>query len=185
MFREEFMKATLFKAALACGTALFLTGAPMTAGAQQQPTLVITGGTLIDGNGGAPVQNATIIVTGNRITQVGRNLRAPAGAQVINAQGKWIVPGLVDAKGNWNWNYGEPNLVWGVTSVMVSGGRNNQGFAERDAINRGVFRGPRLYTTGVTLAGAGPMNNRPDNYRPGDGNRIIKTPEEAVAHVRA
>ena len=79
------MKSTMFKAALACGTALFLTGAPMTAGAQQQPTLVITGGTLIDGNGGAPIQNATVIVTGNRITQVGRNLRAPAGAQAVDA----------------------------------------------------------------------------------------------------
>jgi hypothetical protein len=179
------MKSTMFKAALACGTALFLAGAPMTVSAQNQPTLVIQGATLIDGNGGAPVANANIVVTGNRITAAGRNVRVPAGAQVINAQGKWVVPGLIDAKGNWNWNYGEPNLVWGVTSVMVSGGRNNQGFAERDAINRGVFRGPRLYTTGVTLAGAGPMNNRPDNYRPGDGNRIIKTPEEAVAHVRA
>jgi hypothetical protein len=176
----------MFKAALACGTALFLAAAPMTAtGAAQQPTLAITGGTLIDGNGGAPIANATILVAGNRITQVGRNLRVPAGVQTIDARGKWVVPGLIDAKGNWNWNYGEPNLIWGVTSVMVSGGRNNQGFAERDAINRGVFRGPRLYTTGVTLAGGGRMNNNPDNYQPGAGNRVIKTADEAVAHVRA
>ncbi len=177
------MGRILLRAALASGAALIALAAPVSV-AQQEATLVIQGGTLIDGNGGAPIANATIVIQGNRVTAAGRNIRAPAGATIINAAGKYIVPGLIDAKGNWNWNYGEPNLIWGVTSVMVSGGRNNTGFAERDAINRGIYRGPRLFQTGVTLAGGGPMNNRPDNYRPGDGNRIIKTPEEAVAHVR-
>ncbi len=177
------MARTILRAALIGGVALAFSGAPMSV-AQQEAALVIQGGTLIDGNGGAPIPNATIVIQGNRILAAGRNARVPAGATIINAAGKFIVPGLIDAKGNWNWNYGEPNLIWGVTSVIVSGGRSNQGFAERDAINRGIYRGPRLFQTGVTLAGAGPMNNRPDNYRPGDGNRIIKTPEDAVAHVR-
>jgi hypothetical protein len=169
---------------LGCATLLAL-AASVPVGAQgQQQTLVIQGGTLIDGNGGNPVANATVIIQGNRITQVGRGLRVPAGAQVIDASGKYVLPGLIDAKGNWNWQYGEPYLTYGVTSVVVSGGRNNQGLADRDAINRGIFRGPRLFQTIVTINGPGPMRSNPDRYRPGDGNRVVRNGEEAVAHVR-
>ena len=156
--------------------------APQTAPA----AYVIQGATLIDGNGGAPLANSAVVVQGDRITAVGTagEVQIPAGAEIIDATGKWVLPGLIDAKGNWNWNYAEPYLVWGVTSVMVSGGRNNQGLAERDAINHGMYRGPRLFMTVATLNGPGPDQDRPDNYMPGDGNRIVHNGEEAVAHVR-
>jgi hypothetical protein len=179
------MKKLTYGAALFAGASLLSLGASLPVDAQGQPTLVIQGGTLIDGNGGNPVPNSTIIVQGNRITQVGRNLRVPAGAQVINAQGKWVIPGLIDAKANYNWQYGEAFLTWGVTSAMISGPRNNQGLAERDAVNAGLYEAPRLYQTGITVGGPGPMLNRANNYAPGDGDWIPKTSEEAVAHVRA
>src|SRR5215510_10550097 len=94
---------------------------------QAAQALVIQGGTLIDGNGGAPVANSVIVIQGNRITAVGRAgaVQIPAGATVINAAGKWITPGLIDAKSNWNWPYGEAYLKWGVTSAMVTGTRND------------------------------------------------------------
>src|SRR5580692_10590313 len=109
--------------------------------------LVIQGGTLIDGNGGAPLLNSVVVIQGNRITAVGRagQVQVPAGAQLVNAAGKWLTPGFVDAKANWNWEYGEGFLHWGVTSAMVTGARNDQGIAERDAVNHGIFPGPRLY----------------------------------------
>ncbi len=156
------------------------------AGAQGQQTLVIQGGTLIDGNGGAPVPNSVVVIQGNRITAAGSaaQVQVPAGAQIIRANGKFVLPGLVDAKGNYNWYYGEPYLYYGVTSVMVSGGRNVQGLAERDAINRGIYAGPRLYHTIVTVDGPGPELKKPDNYKAGDGARVVRTAEEAVAHVR-
>src|SRR5262249_25219652 len=49
---------------------------------------------LIDGNGGAPVPNSIVIIQGNQITAAGtaNQVQAPAGAQVVNANGKWIVP---------------------------------------------------------------------------------------------
>ncbi len=65
----------------------------------QQPAVVaITGGTLIDGNGGAPVPDAVVMVTGNRITAVGPRAAnpIPAGATIIDARGKFLMPGLVD-----------------------------------------------------------------------------------------
>ena len=67
----------------------------VTADAQGQDVLVIQGGTLVDGNGGAPVPNSVIVVTGNRITAAGRtgDVQVPAGAEVIDATGKWITPG--------------------------------------------------------------------------------------------
>lgn len=180
-----FRKSLLWS--LALGSSLLLWGAPAPLEAQgQQQALVIQGGTLIDGNGGQPLANSVIVVQGNRISAVGAagQVQIPAGAQIIDASGKWIIPGLIDAKANWNWQYGEGFLHWGVTTAMVSGGRNNLGSAERDAINHGIYPGPRLFQTLVTINGPGPDLDRPDNYRPGAGNRRIYTGEQGVAHVR-
>lgn len=62
--------------------------------------LAIVGATLIhpERDGAAAVErDATILVRGNRIVGVGRGLAAPSGAKVIEARGKWVIPGLVDA----------------------------------------------------------------------------------------
>ena len=168
---------------LALATIVF---AGLGADAQVQQAVVIQGGTLIDGTGRAPVANSVIIIQGNRIQAVGRagQVRVPAGAQVINAQGKWITPGLIDAKANWNWPYAEAFLHWGVTSAMVSGARNDTGIAERDAINNGIFKGPRLFETFVGLRGAGADGRRADNYVPGSGNKVVKNAEESVQWVK-
>ncbi len=183
------MRTRLLRTSLVSCAALIAIGAALPVGAQQgaAQAVVIQGGTLIDGNGGAAVPNSVVVIQGNRITAVGRagQVQVPAGAQVINAAGKWVLPGLFDAKANWNWMYGEAFLNYGVTSAIVSGGRNNTGSAVRDAINHGVFPGPRLYQALVTINGPGPMRDRADNYRPGDGTRVTKTGEEGVAHIRA
>ena len=152
------MKKLLMAGSLTATTVLAVCGTATHAGAQGQGTLVIQGGTLIDGNGGAPLANAVIVIVGNRITAVGPagEVQVPAGAQVINAAGKWITPGLIDAKANWNWMYGEAFLRWGVTSAMVTGARNDQGIAERDAVDHGIFPGPRLYQGVINLQGGGP-----------------------------
>ena len=181
------MKKLLLAGSLTATTALALCGATIPAAAQGQPTaLVIQGGTLVDGNGGPPLANAVIVIQGNRIAAVGAagSVQVPPGAQVINAAGKWITPGLIDAKANWNWMYGEAFLHWGVTSAMVTGARNDQGIAERDAVNHGIFPGPRLYQGFINLQGGGPDGKRPNNYKPGAGDRIVRTPEEARALVR-
>jgi imidazolonepropionase-like amidohydrolase len=153
---------------------------------QQQQTVVIQGGTLIDGNGGAPVPNSVVVIQGNRISAVGRagQVQVPAGAQIINANGKWVLPGLIDAKSNWNWPYGEGYLKWGVTSAMVTGTRNDTGIADRDAVEHGVYPAPRLYQGVINLQGPGADGKKPDNYRPGNGARIVKDPNDAREKVR-
>lgn len=174
VLRSLFLSAA---AALAMGGA-----APL--GAQGQQALAIQGGTLVDGNGGTPMTNATIIIQGNRIVAVGRGLKAPANAQIIDAKGKWITPGLIDAKSNWNWPYGEAYLRWGVTTAMVTGTRNDTGMADRDAVEHGVYAAPRLYQGFLNLRGPGPDGKKPDTYQPGQGNRLVRNVENAREQVR-
>ena len=180
------MNRSILRAALVSGAAALVWGASLPVDAQGQQALVIQGGTLVDGNGGAPVANSVIVIQGNRITAVGAagQVQVPGGAQVINAAGKWVTPGLIDAKANWNWEYGEAYLHWGVTSAMVTGTRNDEGMATRDAINHGIFAGPRLYQGFLNFRGPGADGKKPDNYLPGDGNRIVRDVENARAQVR-
>ena len=141
------------------------------ADAQGQPSaIVIQGGTLIDGNGGPPVPNSMIVITGNRITAVGRvgQVRAPDGAKIIDATGKFVTPGLIDAMSGGYWMYGEGYLHWGVTSVVVNGARGDEGLALRDAINHGMIEGPRMFQTVTDVRG-----------------RDLKTPDEARARAKA
>src|SRR5450759_2383616 len=64
----------------------------------QESVTVIRGGTLIDGNGGAPRENISIVIAGNRIKSIspGAPANVPADAKVIDAAGKYILPGLWD-----------------------------------------------------------------------------------------
>jgi imidazolonepropionase-like amidohydrolase len=61
--------------------------------------LVLRGGTLVNPDGRAPIADAVVVVRDGRIAEVGRAgaVRVPAGFEVIDATGKWIVPGYVDA----------------------------------------------------------------------------------------
>jgi imidazolonepropionase-like amidohydrolase len=59
------------------------------------PTL-IRGATVFDGNG-AELANADVLMQDGRISAVGQNLTAPAGATVIDASGRFVTPGIIDA----------------------------------------------------------------------------------------
>lgn len=58
--------------------------------------IVIRGATVIDTAGERDMGDATVIVAGGRIKAVGRNLPVPRGARVIEARGKYLIPGLID-----------------------------------------------------------------------------------------
>lgn len=146
--------------------------------AQQQPALVIEGGTLIDGNGGAPVRDAVVILRGNRIETVGRKGQAnyPAGAQVLRADGKFILPGLWDAHCHYQWWMPEIELSYGVTSVSLVGA-DTWGVAARDAVEHGQIPGPHLFIQPTSVRApwrAGLVQSDP----------IIDTPEKAREAVR-
>jgi imidazolonepropionase-like amidohydrolase len=121
---------------------------------QRQPrapqSLVIQGATLIDGTGAAPIRNATIVIQGSKIQSIlsGSSPVATEGATVINAQGKFIVPGLFDAHVHWRGWTGELFLAHGITTVIDLGDKADWILGARGAEENGQMRGPRIFTTG-------------------------------------
>jgi len=116
--------------------------------ARAQQALVIEGGTLIDGNGGEPVPNSVVIIEGNEITRVAEigEARYPRGAVVIDARGKFVLPGLWDAMVSYQWFYGEIMLNYGITSTIDVGIAGEIGAAYRDGVLMGKIRAPRPFT---------------------------------------
>lgn len=58
---------------------------------------VIKGGRLIDGTGSEPIEKAMVIIEGSKIKAVGKNIKIPKRAIIIDATGKTIMPGLIDS----------------------------------------------------------------------------------------
>lgn len=75
-------------AALAATALLSLTGAA------EAQVVAITGGKVATGTGGDPVEGATVLIRDGRIVAVGPTVAVPAGAQMVDARGKWVTPGL-------------------------------------------------------------------------------------------
>ncbi len=58
-------------------------------------TIAITGGKVVIGDGSAPVENGTVVITNGRVVAAGAGIAIPAGAERIDASGKWVTPGIV------------------------------------------------------------------------------------------
>lgn len=122
-------------------------------------TLAIVGAMLIDGTGATPVQDATIVIRNGRILATGArsSVKIPRGAQVLDARGKSILPGLWDIHAHFEQvEWGPIYLAAGVTTVRDCGNELEFITAIRDAIAQGRGLGPRLLLAGV-VDGSGPM----------------------------
>lgn len=75
---------------------LVLSSFNLKASAQATNSVLIKGGTVMTAGKGT-LQNTDILVQGGKITKIGKGLTAPAGATVIDATGKFVTPGIVDA----------------------------------------------------------------------------------------
>src|SRR5687767_1574107 len=69
------------------------------AGQARPAAVAIVGAVIIDGNGGPPLRDGTIVVSGRRISAVGprSSVTVPPGAQVIDGAGKFVTPGFIDS----------------------------------------------------------------------------------------
>lgn len=149
----------------------------------QTPVTAILGATVIDGNGGAPIRDAAIVVSGARITAIGprATVTIPAGATRIDATGQWIVPGFIDTNvhlslyGGQNERYetlvryqprfddivleaAQIDLSYGITTVRDSYGALVPLTHVRDQINRGEKAGARIFAAGNILGWSGPYS---------------------------
>ena len=130
--------------------------APPTDGPEDTGTtasLVIRGGTLIDGTGVDPRENGTILVRGNKIQSVSpdANQPVPAGAQVIEAEGKFVLPGLIDGHTHYAGYTAQLYLYYGITSLLDTGNTDPWILAQALAIEKGLISGPRVYPAGAMI----------------------------------
>jgi len=172
--------------------ALFLLLAAMggltSAQSQQAPTLVIEGGTLIDGNGGMPVKDSVVVIQGNKITSVSRKGQVaalPANAWIIKADGKYVLPGLFDSQNSYSWYFGEAMLNHGITSTIDVGTTGETAVPYRDAVFHDKVKGPRTFT-GISRLSVNPnalVSTGLEN--PLTHTRVPKSAEETRQFVKA
>jgi imidazolonepropionase-like amidohydrolase len=119
---------------------------------ERKGALVISGATLIDGAGGGPLADAVIVIEGDRITAVGPRdkIKIPKGATVVDARGKFLLPGLWDMHAHFEQvEWGPTYLAAGVTTARDVGNEFEFITAVRDAIKEGRGLGPRLLLAGI------------------------------------
>src|SRR5690606_1556866 len=133
-------------------------------------SLAIVNGTVIDGTGNAPLKSAVIVVDGDRIAAVGAKgkVTIPQDAEVIDAKGKFLIPGLMDANVHLFVSIPDLELMYtyegryheliieaaqvalktGQTTVYDTWGPLPGLVQARDRINSGEAIGARIYLAG-------------------------------------
>ncbi len=117
--------------------------------------VALVGATLIDGTGGPALPNAAVVVRRGRIESVGSgaDFKLPARTVEVDARGRWIIPGLIDAHAHVA-RWALPRyLAWGVTTVRDVHGTLDSILGLRRAIALGTLPGPRIYSAGAMIDG--------------------------------
>lgn len=126
----------------------------------------ITNARLITMKGDEVIENGTIVVEDNRIKAIGKAdaVTVPSGAHVVDANGKTIMPGIVDVHAHvGGFRYGlttqkhwqfYANLAYGVTTAHDPSANSETIFSLSELVRSGNMVGPRLYSTGFILYGA-------------------------------
>lgn len=141
---------------------------------------IVTGCTLIDGTGKDPLRKAALHVKDGRIAWVGAASKLPKDAKKldrVDADGQWVIPGLIDAHIHVCWNGRESVLelvkrsrdliileavdtlrrilASGTTTVRDIGGHDYVEMSLRQAVNAGHIAGPRMRVSGKVISMTG------------------------------
>ena len=139
-------------------------------------TYAVTGATVIDGRGGAPLVDAVVVVNQGRIASIGPRptTAIPRGTREVDARGTTIIPGLWDMHAHASQiEWAPAYLAAGVTTIRDMGAEQAFITAFRDTVATGKGLGPRLLLAGL-VDGAGDG---------GFGATIAATPQEGRAIV--
>ncbi|MDZ7289989.1 MAG: amidohydrolase family protein [candidate division KSB1 bacterium] len=188
--------------------------APVATLMAQERVITIQAGKLIDGKNDAPQTGVTILVKGNRIIEVGKNLKIPAEAQTIDLRNSTVLPGLIDAHTHillqgdvTQAEYDEQiykesipyrtiRAVAAVRNALMNGitamrdveteGAMYADVDVKKAINNGIIPGPRLWVSTRAMAPTGAYG--PTGYswelHLPKGVQIVDGPEECRKAVR-
>ncbi len=147
--------------------------------------VALVGGRVVTMKGDETIENGTVVVEGNRIVAVGPagQVAVPAGARVVDVQGKTVLPGFIDV--HWhgpmgndgivpqqNWDT-DATLAFGVTTIHDPSHDTEEIFAASEMARAGILRAPRIYSTGTILYGAA-----------GDFKAEIDSLDDARMHLR-
>lgn len=143
-------------------------------------TVAITGATVLTMNRQQVIEDATIVIDGDRISSVVTRGEVPPGARVIDAAGKVVIPGLIDVHAHMHYASGDVlpeeewryrvNLDFGVTTVHDPSASTDLVFTQAERVEAGLMTGPRITSTGFVLYGA-------------LSNQGAKTPDQAAAQA--
>src|ERR1044072_5317867 len=132
-------------------------------GPQQTKPLALIHVTVIDATGSQPMPDQTVMIVASRISEIGKSstVRVPREAKVVDATGKFLIPGLWDmhvhlagasANPAWSKQIVLPLYVAsGVTGVRDMGSDLKTAQQWRKEITEGVIVGPRIVTPGPML----------------------------------
>ena len=131
------------------------------------------------------IESGTIIVTDNRIEAVGASdeVEVPIGAQIVDAKGKTIIPGIIDAHAHGRYGEGEiivennwntlAHLALGVTTQHNPSSSAKLAFASAEYTNTGQILSTRIFSTGEIVYGAKSRSFAP-----------VDSVEDALSHIR-
>ena len=171
-------------------------------------------GSIIDTKSGKELKNKTIVISKNKIAKIvdGFITKSREADIEVDLKNKFILPGLIDLHVHIEGDYdshsyiskyvdndsdvafrsvrsAEITLLSGFTTVRDLGG-TGVNISLRNAINKGVVKGPRIYTAGKSIATTGghadPTNGSNGKFvgDPGPHEGVINSPEDAVKAVR-
>jgi len=143
----------------------------------------ITGARIVTMRGDEVIEDGTLVVEDNRIKAVGKGIPVPAGARVVDAKGRTVIPGLIDA--HWHGAMGDgeiipqqswvnyASLAFGVTTVHDPSNSTTEIFTQSELQKAGDVVGPRIFSTGTILYGAkAPIT------------AVVDGPGDALAHLK-
>ncbi len=110
-----------------------------------QGRVAIVGGTVLNVRDGSLLPGAIIVIEDDRIVSVSSGGQPPAGASLVDARGKYILPGLIDLHVHYRDWAPELYLNHGVTSVVDLGRATDWIQTQRAGIANGTIPGPRLF----------------------------------------
>lgn len=170
-------------------------------------------GNLLDTNNGEISKAVTVRIKGNKILEVTKGYATPKkNDEIVNLKQSYVLPGFMDMhvhlaqeyvpkaerrskiepeyRALFAANAASKTLMAGFTSVRNLGDGGMETISLRDAIKEGLVIGPRIFTSGKTIATTGghgdPTNGMPkDNYSPPSPEEgVIDSPEDAKKAVR-
>jgi imidazolonepropionase-like amidohydrolase/Tol biopolymer transport system component len=129
-------------------------------------TVAVVGARIISMRGDEVIEDGTVVIEGNRIRAVGprASTQVPAGAHVIDGQGKTVLPGIIDA--HWHGGFGSDEIIpeqnwetyaslaFGVTTAHDPSNQTSTVFAASEMARAGLITAPRIFSTGTILYGA-------------------------------